>query len=191
RKRRSPTSIPPSKRIAIRATVPIRTTSRVERKSPMGWTTLDAKAPSTRTMPGAGTGSRSVSFVEARARANPPATASTSPPNAVISSTGAVYRRREGGAGPPSVEHARVPLVGRRAIVRVLPHDGLPSPRVEAAPARPEDEREQETDASDCEQDVTDRVHVDHAVAAVVDGPGEDRSDGDQKDAYANPHFPS
>ena len=49
----------------------------------------------------------------------------------------------------------------------------------DAAPARPEDEREQCADCAHCEKDPTDRVNLD-AADRRVDSPDEDCSDGYQ-----------
>ena len=58
----------------------------------------------------------------------------------------------------------------------------------EAAPAVPEDQRQDEPECSDDHQDHADRLQVD-LVHLPVDGELEDRADGDQEDACTKAHW--
>src|SRR6187200_3048258 len=55
------------------------------------------------------------------------------------------------------------------------------------APARPEDERSDEADGSDHDEDDTGDLQIDSRHLGV-DGPCEDRTDGDQEDAETDSH---
>ena len=68
RKRRQPMSMPPSKRITISATTPIRSTVTNETASPRLGTTSDAAAEATRNRAALGIASRCVSPAEERER---------------------------------------------------------------------------------------------------------------------------
>src|SRR5437764_7097605 len=57
----------------------------------------------------------------------------------------------------------------------------------ESAPARPEDQREQDADRADDQQDVADGVQVE-AVRRHVNRPREHCADGDQDDAHSDAH---
>ena len=74
----------------------------------------------------------------------------------------------------------------RAAAVRVLADDRLAPPGADAAPGRPEDEREQESDGSRDHEDPADGGDLD---PAHVGGHGEreDRADDDQEDAGTIP----
>ena len=58
RKRRQPTSVPPLKRMTISATTPMRSTSRIERRSPSRGKMSEATAARRRKITGSGTGNR-------------------------------------------------------------------------------------------------------------------------------------
>src|SRR5438094_1940603 len=79
-----------------------------------------------------------------------------------------------------------------RCLVDVVLADDLATPTAAgctgAAPARPEDQREQHADRPDDQQDPADRVDVEPA-RRDVHGEREHRTDGDQKDADTNAHF--
>ena len=87
RKRRQPICMPPSKRMTTMATTPIRSTVRMETCSPIPEKTSETIAAATRKIPGAGIGTRSVSFVESSASVSPAATMRTISPNWPISVT--------------------------------------------------------------------------------------------------------
>src|SRR6476469_4718255 len=86
RKRCHPTSMPPSKRIAMSATAAIRSTSTVERRSRPGQIS-EVTAAMTRKSAGAGIGKRSVTLYAPIASENVPATRRTIRPNSVSSVT--------------------------------------------------------------------------------------------------------
>src|SRR5919197_2082 len=88
RKRRQPTCMPPSKRITISATTPIRSTLWIEITVSRPGKTSDATAATTRKSAGAGTGNRSVSLYVPSAPKNPAATTRTIVPNSWSSLTG-------------------------------------------------------------------------------------------------------
>src|SRR6478736_7572263 len=58
----------------------------------------------------------------------------------------------------------------------------------DSAPARPEDERQERADGADGEEDPPDGVDLD-AADRCVDGPDQDRSNGDEKKADSHTHF--
>ena len=87
RKRRQPTSVPPLKRMTISATTPMRSTSRIERRSPSRGKMSEATAARRRKITGSGTGNRSPTLVRSSASRSPPATTSTIVPKTVSSST--------------------------------------------------------------------------------------------------------
>src|SRR5207247_357052 len=83
-----------------------------------------------------------------------------------------------------------LPTVARSDLV-VLADDLAPSSgRACAAPARPEDEREQRAHRADDQQDPPDRVQVE-AVRRDVDGPDENRARRDQDHAHTDTHIRS
>jgi hypothetical protein len=87
RKRRQPTCRPPSKRIMIRATTPIRSTSRIETCAASEGKRSDASAAASRKIAGRGNGKRLVSSLEASASEKPAATMSTTFPKSSSSLT--------------------------------------------------------------------------------------------------------
>src|ERR671930_1200322 len=87
RKRRQPTCMPPSKRITISATTPIRSTLWIEITVSRPGKTSDATAATTRKSAGAGTGNRSVSLYVPSAPKTPAATTRTIVPNSWSSLT--------------------------------------------------------------------------------------------------------
>lgn len=94
RKRRQPTCIPPSKRMAIRATTPIRSTWRIEVWSASAGKRSDASAAARRKIAGPGSGKRSVNLLEASASEKPAATRRTILPNSKSSLTGGLAAAR-------------------------------------------------------------------------------------------------
>jgi hypothetical protein len=85
RKRRQPISIPPLKRITINATTATRSTVRIGTAAyTPGQISETAAAPS-RNSAGAGTGTRSVSFVDSSANAKPAVTTRRMPAKSLIS----------------------------------------------------------------------------------------------------------
>ncbi len=70
-KRRHPTFIPPSKRITISATTPIRSTLRIEIAVPSDGKTSDAIAAANRNSAGAGIGNQSAKRLATSASENP------------------------------------------------------------------------------------------------------------------------
>src|SRR6478736_3254536 len=57
----------------------------------------------------------------------------------------------------------------------------------DSAPTRPEDERQERADGADGEEDPPDGVDLD-AADRCVDGPDQDRSNGDEKKADSHTH---
>ena len=88
RKRRQPTCMPPSKRMTISATTPIRSTSLIDSASASDGNMSDATAAASRKTAGAGIGRYEVSLLATTASETPPATTSTTVPKALISSIG-------------------------------------------------------------------------------------------------------
>ena len=71
--------------------------------------------------------------------------------------------------------------------VRAVVDDGLAAPAAEAAPARPEHQRDEAAGQADHHEDHADRAEID--VRDVVGhGPGEDRTDGDEYEADTDSH---
>ena len=88
RKRRQPMSMPPSKRITISATTPIRSTVTNEIVSPSRGTSSEAAAAATRKRPALGIASRSVIARPKSASETPAETTRTITPKSGISDIG-------------------------------------------------------------------------------------------------------
>ena len=114
--RRHPTSMPPSKRMTIRATTPIRSTVRTEMCSESAGTRSDASAAASRKIAGDGMAIRSVSFVERRASEKPVATTRTISPKSMSSviAPHLFSATREGGRSRPQSLGLGSAATGRR-----------------------------------------------------------------------------
>src|SRR5919198_476886 len=84
----------------------------------------------------------------------------------VVLDDGRLWRRRPGAAGTGTT---------------------VAGPASEAAPARPEDEREQESENADDQQDHADGLDV-HARDVSRHRPGQDRACGDEEETEADSH---
>src|SRR5262245_38773035 len=94
RKRRQPTCIPPSNRITISATTPIRSTSRIESACSSRGKKSDPIVEASRNSAGAGTGNHSVSLLRPIAARKAAETTRTIRPKLVISDTAVFSRGR-------------------------------------------------------------------------------------------------
>jgi hypothetical protein len=85
----------------------------------------------------------------------------------------------------PSTYVPRAEVLRRRTVGRARRHRPAEVPR--APPGRPERQGENEADESDDHQDHADGVDVDPRGGGA-DGPGQDRSDGNQDQAHSDSH---
>src|SRR5918999_1510479 len=97
------------------------------------------------------------------------------------------YEERAALGRPLLAPSLRSFLVGRRPVVGVVADVRLAAPAADAAPRRPEDDREQGAERSDDHQDPAHRRDVE-AADLCRHREGEDRSDRYEEDAYADSH---
>src|ERR687896_245984 len=95
------------------------------------------------------------------------------------------YEERAALGRPLLAPSLRSFLVGRRPVVGVVADVRLAAPAADAAPGRPEDDREQGAERADDHQDPADRRDVE-AVDLGRHREGEDRSDRYEEDTYAD-----